>query len=288
MGWTTPVERAIGTLITKAIWDSDIRNNLRYLKGMDGQIIKEDDLIPNSDSLKVGESANPWSEGHFYSLMSGPRMALYPAIREQVIVWETDNVLDISGQIGMIAGGGGNISMGGTGQAVGDIDDNTNGSYSCVYNLGEQNSAFDTSFNVSRYPYARFEIVIDAMDNHLKAFIGFRRTPSGNFPDGTAEHMAGFVMSANNSWSCDTGNASAATSEGISSPSAAARHVFEIYVNGATNVEFWLDGSLVKTITGTLPTGDLEWTALFFSLGTGGVGTSYMTYGKIVAQEALS
>jgi len=45
MAWTTPRSYAAGDLITAAILNTHIRDNLKYLKGLAGAITFDDDII---------------------------------------------------------------------------------------------------------------------------------------------------------------------------------------------------------------------------------------------------
>lgn len=44
MGWSTPVTRTTGELITAAIWNQDVVANAKYLKGQAGLVKNEDAL----------------------------------------------------------------------------------------------------------------------------------------------------------------------------------------------------------------------------------------------------
>lgn len=287
MGWTTPVERIIGTLITKAIWDSDIRYNLRYLKGMDGQITLEDDVIPNASDLTIGESANPWGAGHFYALYAGPRYTVHRSIREVVINWESDSFGTYQGQLDDEAGGGGGINMGGTGQCVLYVDDDNSGSNASINScIAATNNALAPYFQVSKNPYFRVEFAIDSLKACQQFFFGFREQSSNSMP-GSSENHAGLYMD-NQAYFGESCNGSSTTTDPSSSPSAGARHVVEIFIISGSAVEVWLDGVLECNITSNLPTGNVVFTAMLYSEGSGGVGEhSYLTLGKLVAQEDL-
>lgn len=282
MAWTTPTIRATGYLVTASDWNTDIVDNLAYLKGEAGLDIEiEDDLVPAAGSEKIGKSTAPWDEGNFDKLFAGPRCAIHKFVREVVINFEhTDN-------LGGGSGGGGNQSLAGTGQYELHIDDDVNGSNAYICEKAEDANTKDTSFNVSRNPYGRFEFCNEDVKACQVAFIGFRRTPSGSVPPSNEVH-AGLWLD-NSTWFAGTGDGASSSTGAVAQPAEGARHVLEVLVVSATEVEFYIDGVLVRTMTVTLPTGDLEWTVLFFSEGTGGVGEhSYFTVGKIIAQEDLS
>jgi len=55
MGWTTPRSYTAGDLITAAILNTHIRDNLKYLKGLAGAVTFSDDLITthNVDGVDI-------------------------------------------------------------------------------------------------------------------------------------------------------------------------------------------------------------------------------------------
>lgn len=286
MAWTTPTQRNTGDLITASIWNTDLKDNLRYLKGLDGDVTIQDDILPNTAALAVGAAATPWGAGHFYSLFAGPRLALHKSLREVVINWEDDTGANY--QIGGADGGGGVWSMGGTGQCVFKVDDDIAGTtYRC--NQTEQNNALDTSFNASRNPYMRIEFAINNSDAVTEAFLGLRTTPGNARPLPAAESYAG-IMWTGAIWVFENadGGGSQDTS-GTQTVTANTRYVIEIFVNGGNYVEYWKDGVLIKTSSTALPTGDLEWCILLLSNAGGGAGDdSLLTAGKLILQEDLT
>ena len=56
MAWTTPPVRATGDLITAAIWNQDVKDNTRYLKGLDGSITLENNLLFTDALYDIGAS----------------------------------------------------------------------------------------------------------------------------------------------------------------------------------------------------------------------------------------
>src|SRR5436190_18357116 len=44
MAWTAPKTWAVGDILTSSDMDTHVRDNLRFLKGLDGDIYLEDDL----------------------------------------------------------------------------------------------------------------------------------------------------------------------------------------------------------------------------------------------------
>lgn len=287
MSWTTPTVRSTGDLITSSIWNTDIKDNLRYLKGKDGQVTLEDDLIPNASALTIGESSNPWGAGHFYALYAGPRYTVHRSIREVVINWETDTFSDYQGQIDDEAGNGGAQAMGGTGQLVLSVEDDNNGSNSSINScIAALNDGLVPTFAVSKNPYVRFEFAIDSLKACQQFFFGFREEADNSMP-GTSENHAGLYMD-NQLYFGESCDGSLATTDPSSSPSAGARHVVEVFIISATAVEVWVDGTLECNITTHLPTGNIVFVAMLYSEGSGGAGAhSYMTLGKIIAQEDL-
>lgn len=287
MSWTTPTVRATGYLVTADDWNTDIVDNLAFLKGEAGEDIDfEDDIIGSAGTEKCGTATDLWAEGHFSKLYAS-RRALHGFVREQILVWENETTTAINGQIGIGTGANGDVSMGGTCQIRLQITDDDNGSNAYVYNLPEANNALDTSFNASRSPYGRFEFSLDSAKALQNITVGFRTTPSGSVL-ANPENWA-VVNFDNSTWSTWTGDGSSATSNLQSSLTDAVRHVVEILIVSATRVEFWIDGVLVETHTTNLPTGDLEWTVLLNGDGSGTPGQySRITVGPLYFQEDLS
>jgi len=289
MSWPSggPTQRNYGDLITSSIWNTDLRDALRYLKGMDGQVTLEDDLIPNTAALTIGESANPWGQGHFYDLYAGPRYAVHKNIREVTIDWMTDDIgAQIDGDGGPLVGSG-TIDFSGH-QAVLQINDDVVGSYYYICQKAASTGGKATTWNPSRYPYGRFEFSLDGTKDLQEVYIGFRQTPSSTNPSGATENLALLYMSSS-SWGTEVSAGSGGATSGESAPADDTRHVLEIYINGASSVEFWLDGSLIHTHSSNLPTGELYWFAQFYSDGSGSGGAdSYLTIGRIILQENLS
>jgi hypothetical protein len=285
MAWTTPTQRNTGDLITASIWNTDLKDNLRYLKGKDGQVTLEDDLIPNSASLTLGQGANPWGSGHFYAAYAGPRYSLHKSLREVVLNWEDDASSNY--QMTIVNNGSGSEANGGSGQMRLQVDDDLAGDAS-YYNMVEQNNALDTSFNVARNPYMRAEFAVNNSDPVVQMFLGLRRTPGVALPVPTTEVCAGLNWNGA-FWGFINGNGSGAQdSSGSQTVAANTRYVIEIFVTAAY-VEYWKDGVLMKTSTTGLPTGDLEWQFLIRSAAGGGAGDkSRLTIGKLIVQEDLT
>lgn len=286
MAWTTPTIRATGYLVTASDWNTDIVNNLAYLKGQAGNVEYEDDIVPDSGAEKVGLSTAPWDEGHYDKLFAGPRCALHKFIRE--VTFEFMDISAAAYQITDTVAGGGDWDDGGSGQMRLKVDDDGAG-HAFIENKAEQNSALDTSFNAGRSPYMRVEFAINNSDPAVGAFIGFRDTPGAALPDPSVESYAGLVWGGTN-WVFQNGDgAGNSETSGPVTINDNTRYVIEILIISATSVEYYLNGVLVDTTTTGLPTGDLEWTLLLESAGGGGGGDdSILTHGKIILQEDLS
>lgn len=281
MSWTTPTIRATGYLVTASDWNTDIVDNLAYLKGEAGLDIEiEDDLVPSAGTETIGKSTAPWDEGHFDKLYAGPRCAIHKFVREEIVNWQSKD------NLGGASGGGGNQDLAGDGQYYLVVDDDGAGSNAYVSNDNADTNAKETAYNASRSPYGRFEFNLDTLKSCQTMFIGFRTTPGHSEPAG-AEKYAGLKLQSS-TYSVVVSDGTAA-SHGISSPTINVRHVLEILIVAATKVEFYIDGVLVYTHTTKLPTGDLYWTAFLYSNGTGGVGEkTYLTLGQFQIQEDLS
>ena len=53
MAWTAPRTYTIGEIITKVILDAHVRDNLRYLKGLDGAVTLDDGLDLGANELTI-------------------------------------------------------------------------------------------------------------------------------------------------------------------------------------------------------------------------------------------
>lgn len=287
MAWTTPTIRATGDLITSSIWNTDLVDNLAFLKGEAGLNIDfEDDIIGKAGTEKCGLSTAPWAEGHFDKLYAGPRAAIHKYIREIVVNWEDDS--DTTYQIDTADTGGGTaFQMGGIGQAVITVQNNVTGTR-YIKQRAEQNSALDASFNAGRSPYYRQEFAIDRNVADTGVFIGLRQTPGAALPLPAAEKYAGLLWNgAIWVFQCGDGAGNAETSP-TQTIAVDTRHVIEILIISATSVEVYLNGTLVDTFTTGLPTGDLDWSVLMFTDGGGGATDTRLTLGKTILQEDLA
>lgn len=286
MSWTTPTVRAYGYLVTASDWNTDLVDNLAFLKGEAGEDIDfEDDIIGKAGTEKVGLATAPWAEGHFDKLFAGPRCAIHKAIREITLAWEDDSSANYSIQIPTT--GSGTFAMGGFGQARLAVANNAVGTV-YVRGIAEQNNALDNSFNAGRSPYVRQEFAVSSNTADAEAFLGFRTTPGTARPLPAAEKYAGFQWTgAIWVFECGDGAGNQDTSA-TQTINVDTRYVIEILIVSATKVEVYLNGVLIDTFTTGLPTGDLEWTSLLLTDGGGGATNSYMTLGKVILQEDLS
>jgi len=285
MAWTTPTIRATGYLVTAADWNTDIVDNLAYLKGEAGvDIVLEHDVVPDAGTERIGLSTKPWDEGHFDKLYAGPRYALHRFVREVVVTWEDASDSDYQITQGD-SGAGAAFQMGGFGQSVLKVDDNQAGA-KWIYGQVEQNNAQDTAFNASRSPYYRQEFSINASRSTAGAFIGLRQTPGAALPVSASEHAFGLVWTGV-IWQFQSMNASDVDASGTQTITAATRYVVEFLLIAATSVECYLNGVLIDTLT-VVPTGDLEWSVLVESDGLGGATDSIITLGQVILQEDLS
>lgn len=63
MAWTTPKDWADGDVVTESDLDTHVRDNLRYLKGLDGTVTLEDGLDLGSNELTVNSIEVIGSDG---------------------------------------------------------------------------------------------------------------------------------------------------------------------------------------------------------------------------------
>jgi hypothetical protein len=285
MGWTTPTQRATGFLVTSSVYNTDLIDNIAYLKGQAGAVTIEDDIVPSASTKDIGSVALPWAEGDYIDLYAGPRLNLAPHKRTIIFNWEMDVALAY--QVNETSGGGGgDFDQGGTGQAFLKVDDDQVGQI-YISNLGELGSSLDTSFNASRNPYIAQLFSLNNNDAVTRIFIGFRQTPGVVLPSGAAENFAGLEWTGAN-WVPIVANGTSQTVGGAITIDAGQRHTIEISIANGVDVEFWVDGVLEETLSSNLPTGGLEWQILLYSLSSGGAGDdSILTLGQLILQEDL-
>ena len=290
MAWTTPTIRATGYLVTASDWNTDIVNNLAYLKGEAGVDIElEDDLVPSAGTERVGLSTNPWDEGHFDKLYAGPRYSLHRFTRRQCLPFiQQDFGTGASDyQMGQANNGNGGISRGGANQGVLDVQEDGAGDAE-IYNETEQNSGQDTSFAATKSPYLKVEFALDrATSAYTNAFIGFRATKTSADTPVAGENFFG-LYKAGASWFAACGDGTSVNTGSAASISNATRYVVEMLLISATQVEVYINGTLVDTLTANLPTGNLDWQIILESLATGGANVAHLTFADLEAQEDLS
>lgn len=284
MSWTTPTVRATGYLVTASDWNTDLVDNLAYLKGEAGEDIEfEDDVVPSAGTEKVGLSTNPWDEGHYDKLYVGPRLALHKFVREVRLNWcnldlGEENV-DTHQSVANST-----IAADGTGQIVITNDDNA---VAYAYaQIRPESAGLDNSFNASRSPYFRQEFAVNQNVANMGIFIGLRQTPGQALPVSAAEHAFGLVWTGT-IWQFQSMNASTVDASGSQTINTNTRYVVEMLLIAGTSVECYLNGVLVDTLT-VVPTGNLEWSVLGESDGGGGATQTDLTIGTAIIQEDLS
>lgn len=290
MSWTAiPADYATGHLVTASEWNTYVFDNPAYLKGQDGDVAFEDDILPYAGTERVGTSTYPWDEGHFDKLFAGPRFAVHRFTRRQSLPMIQADVGTVSTdyQMGQANNGNGGISRGGANQIVLDVQEDGAGDAE-IYNEGEQNSGQDTSFNAGRSPYFKAEFAMDrASSAHTNAFIGLRASASATATPVAGENFVG-LYKLGATWAPVTGDGSSTTSGDAASVSNSTRYVVEILLISATRAEIYLNGVLVDSIETTLPTGDLDWQIMLESKTTGGADVAHLTVADLDAQEDLS
>mgnify|MGYP001600187807 CR=1 FL=1 len=288
MGWTTLTKRAIGYLITKAsdvdLWIDDIH----YLKGQAGNVSYEASLLSDTDNTDdLGSAALRWANIYARNVF-GSRMRLNPNIREVRYNWE--DPAPASYQATFTATGGGSVAnAGGSGQLVFKVDNDAAAARSAdLRPTVELSSSLSNHWDRVKKPYMRVEFSLNAEDASAGVFIGFRQTPGLLVPGGT-EHHAGLAWEGGANWVLTSGNGTTTTSTSLTTdPTVAARHVLELYVNAATNIELWLDGVKQLTKTTNLPAADMEWQILLETDGLGAATDSILTIGALILQEELA
>lgn len=281
MAWTAPTTRATGELITSSIWNTDLADNLRYLKGTPGQVVLEDGIVSDTDNLDgIGTGAKIWKSGYFGQLWGG-RFKATPSRRELRVIHETP--LAATWQVAYATGGAGaNALRGGSGQLVLSANNNNLGQ-AHFYQEVEINNSLNNVWQVTKNPYFRCEFSLDVNDANIQTFMGLRATPSLAIPLPAAEIYAGIRWNGT-LWHAAAGNGVADVTT-ILTVAAGSRHVFEVWIDPGVKVEFWLDGVRVATNSTYLPSGNLEWD-LNITGSPGGAGNvRYLTLGQWIVQE---
>ena len=285
MAWSDPSTQVAGHLVTVDEWN-EVINNLKHLRGQDGTTVLEGDVDPKTDlTQNWGSFAKRWGQGWTSKLYTGNGMMVVHrgTVREQRVLWDQADPAQL--QLASGNAGNGDRNPGGTGQWVLKVQENSADAFYYA-NRAEQNSAFDTSWNPSRNPYLCIPFELDGNDSWLDLWIGFRQTVGVAIPSAAAEKYAGIHFDGT-TWYAEQADGSTETQTALSALAAGRWHVVEILITGGTNVIYAVDGTIVATLTGTLPTGDLDWTVLILSDGSGGASTwTYLTLGQFLFQES--
>ncbi len=291
MAWTTPTVRATSDLITASIWNTDIVDNLKYLKGQTGTISLEGNPVPSASTKTVGTSALPWGAGHFYALYAGPRYAVHKSLRTQTFLWNSKYSVDDSLDEYQVDKAG-DVKIAGPGQVRLSVNGGSAGQ-AWFANSAEVNNGADTSFNGNRNPYFKVELTYsDKANANISSFHGLRTTRNGTaMPLPAAESYAGLEWTGA-IWVFQNAAGGGAGQMATSGNMAAyitnnQRFVLEIYINGGVSVEYWINGVLLYTATTYVPTADMDWQHLGDSDG-GGAGDVRITVGEQITQEDLS
>ena len=286
MGWTTPTTRATGFLVTASVWNTDLVDNLAYLKGQAGVVELESGIVSdthNTDDL--GTAAKEWKAGYFVNLFAG-RFKAGPNIREVRIPWETNTVTGSKPDVQVTfteTGAGSEIRRGGTGQISMKVDNDAGGARSCeIEQESEISPALDNQWFVTNKPYMRVEFAMDVDLANAEIFIGFRTTPGGDRP--TTEHHAG-IQWTGTQWQSTHAAGTQGTEALSNAPVQAGRNIVEIYINSSTDLEIWINGVRQTVITTNLPTSNMDWQVLLQTDGAG-AGDAVMTVGEIILQQA--
>lgn len=288
MGWTTPTTRATGYLVTAANWNTDLVDNLAYLKGQAGIVEMEAGIKSDTDVTDdLGATDKLWKEGHFRTVF-GSRMRVNPNIREVQIDWQAGvSATYASDQ----SSGSGSVLGAGSGQVVFEVNDNSVG-VARLDQVTESGGSFNNAWNIARLPYMRVEFGLNAERSTSTLFLGFRETVGAAIPTvgANAEKCLGIIWSGT-VWRGITGDGTTVSTGTPSTlPTDNDRNVLEIKLATAgSSFEVWLNGVRVLTKTTNVPsTGTLEWSFLLTTDGAGGATQNIMTMGRVVFQENLS
>ena len=284
MGWTNPTTRQTGYLITASDWNTDLVNNLDFLKGRAGVVELEAGIVSdthNTDDL--GTAAKEWKNGYFVNLYAS-RFRVGPNIREVRVLWEDDTFSNYQVTGSSAGAGSAGPVLAGTGQMLLQAGRGASG-HSRVDQTSNIANSLANSWAAGRKPYYRLEFGINAHNTEIRVFLGFRASLGASIP--TTENHCGIEWDGSN-WRRTNADGTTQSAVNLATvPTLVDRNVVEIYLNAATDLEIWINGSREAVVTSNLPTGSMEWTILLESVG-GGTGTDYLTVGQLILQEELS
>lgn len=286
MAWTNPVNTDWETddIPTQTMILQQILDNLRHLRGQDGVTDLEGDQNPLTDNTRdLGSVLKWWAEIYGRNIYAG-RYKASPNIREMRITWE-DPAIGNYQLTRAQTGAGTSSSPGGTGQWVLKVDNDSISDERFDQQV-EQNNALDNSWNTGKKPYLRIEFSLNVNDSRTRVFLGFRATPGTALPIATEVH-AGLVWNGTN-WFGACANGVAISQTANLTVAAGSRHVIEVRVISATDVEFTLDGSVKPLLTSNVPTGSMEFSFLLDNpTGGGAANDSLLTLGELILQEEV-
>jgi len=326
MAFLDPLNQNTGDLITSGIWNQNIVENPKALKGQSGPLDFEDTFIPiNDDSIQeLGRSGGttPTSLYNRWLTVAGRRInadeyRVHRAVREVVVVWETVDVTQNPGPpvssghplgrhqvLEVNTGAGIDMAPGGTGQLAMRIDNGIVGSVwiqtqppiTPFDGLGFGAVSFGALANLwasGKNPYFRIEFVIDLVDTGgTLMFLGFNDNPITTQPF-VNENFAGIKL-ISGVFSVTSGDANGSTVEDTAvTPIVGQRHTIEIHVRRdlvTPEVRFRLDGLSEIVHTTLVPAGDMDFQLFFGAAGfVPSLGIiSTMTLGSLIMQEDLS
>lgn len=284
MGWTVPTVRATGYLVTASDWNTDLVDNLKYLKGLGGPVYVQDQI-------------------YALSIYSGGKYSVPPNVREMRYVWEfkpdLSGVPTVDYQVTRVVGGAGldsgNIAYAepGSGQMALQVNENhqtwaeqyqKEATTPAGWAVGPKSNVW----TVTKNPYFRQEFCVNNIVASLDVGLGLMQTPGIHVLPPNTQNFAMLIHSIGHWYlqCCEGGGGAYGQSAALDAYiTANTRHVVEIYITSATSVECWIDGVLRATVTTHLPTGTLLWSHILYSSGAGAATDDIMTLGELVMQE---
>ena len=252
--WWPPSTWVTNALVSASTMNEQVRDNFDHLKNAAQVTYQSDYVMP-------------------------------PYRREVQILWEGATTTNM--QIAAFWSDSGQVNVGGAGQLVLKVDNDTSGS-ARVDQSTAINSAMSNNWGTTHNPYFRQEFAINGSTISIHMFLGLRTSSGVAIP--TTENHFGLNLSGS-TWhaSCADGvTQTNTTASAALAPSLNARHVVEISVHNSSGIYFWIDGSTYLTLTTNIPGSSmLRFSLQLYSTGNGTVDeNTLVTLGQNIMQES--
>ena len=280
MAYVTAPTRASGDVITAGIWNQDVRDNVRFLKGTDGLVTLEDSVqsdANDTDSLGTGTAA--WRAIYAIRYMSLGRSAR--------IGWEgslnTSQVI-----IGTGSGSGGKVVLDGFGQLLLQAGTVSNTEWALIGQADSVAGAFSPTWPIAKHPSFQIPFGRVGTDENFEAFLGFRvstgTSGSGTIVPGASENHAGIYYNGTN-WRARIGDGTVLSTGTASTLATGTWHNGMVMIRSTSRIDVVVDGTTLGTFTGSLPSGGVAWQCIIVPLNTSATSTKRLTIGEIFIQQ---